>query len=281
VFGSTVVLSWNPPAAGGVPNGYVLEAGSIPGASDLLTLATGNTSTSFTASGVQAGRYYVRVRAANAAGGGGPSNEVPVIVGPGAPSPGGSPPLAPTGLVATAVGSSVVLTWNAPAVGDRPTFYVIEAGSAPGLNDLAIVSTASGATSFSASGVGPGTYYVRVRSGNAVGVGTPSSIAMLVVGGGGPGPCGGAPAAPTGLLSQVSGSTVTLSWTAAVGSPTSYVLEAGSRPGGADITQTDTGSPSTSLRAAGVSPGTYFVRVRARNACGTSGPSNEVTAIVR
>jgi predicted phage tail protein len=174
-----------------------------------------------------------------------------------------------------------VLTWNAPAVGDRPTFYVIEAGSAPGLNDLAIVSTASGATSFSASGVGPGTYYVRVRSGNAVGVGTPSSIAMLVVGGGGPGPCGGAPAAPTGLLSQVSGSTVTLSWTAAVGSPTSYVLEAGSRPGGADITQTDTGSPSTSLRAAGVSPGTYFVRVRARNACGTSGPSNEVTTIVR
>lgn len=37
---------------------------------------------------------------------------------------------------------------------------------------------------------------------------------------------------------------------------------------------------STSLAIPGVPPGTYFLRVRARNIAGTSAPSNEATVVV-
>jgi predicted phage tail protein len=274
------VLSWNPPSAGATPTGYVLEVGSVPGASDLLVYPTGSTNTSYTASGVHEGVYYVRVHASSAAGASAASNEVAVVVGAGGSVPGGSPPLAPGGLIATSAGSNVLLIWSAPVAGARPTFYIVEAGSAPGLSDLAVVSTGGSATSFSASGVGSGTYYVRVRSANSFGVSAASATVTLVVGSGG-GTCAGPPAAPAALRSEVSGSTVTLAWIAAAGNPTSYVIEAGSRPGATDAAQSDTGSPSTSMIATGVGAGTYFVRVRARNACGTSGPSNEMTVVVR
>jgi hypothetical protein len=58
------------------------------------------------------------------------------------------------------------------------------------------------------------------------------------------------------------------------------VLEAGSRSGGTDIVVTDVGG-ATSMTATNVGAGTYFVRVRAKNGCGTGAPSNEVAVIVR
>ncbi len=62
---------------------------------------------------------------------------------------------------------------------------------------------------------------------------------------------------------------------------TSYIVEAGSFPGGTNLAIVDTGSASPSFTATGVPPGDYHVRVRAKNACGTSGPSNEVIPRVR
>jgi hypothetical protein len=185
------------------------------------------------------------------------------------------------GLVTRASGSGVTLTWNRSPAGGPPTFYIIEAGSAPGRSDLADFSTGAAAPSFSTSGVGAGTYFVRVRAANAQGVSAPSSEAVLIVGAGASGPCAGPPGTPVGLRSAVSGSTVTLVWGAATGAPTSYLLEAGSSAGGTNITVSDTSSAASSLTAADVGAGTYFVRVRARNACGTGSASNEVTVVVR
>jgi hypothetical protein len=92
----------------------------------------------------------------------------------------------------------------------------------------------------------------------------------------------GTPSAPTDLTASVAGSTVTLRWTVAGGGnfPTSYVVEAGSSPGSADLARLDTANVATSFTATSVPPRTYFVRVRARNAGGDSGPSNEVTLTV-
>jgi predicted phage tail protein len=280
VLGSTVLLSWHAPDSGSPPTTYILEAGSAPGATDAIVFSTGSAATSYTAAGVAVGTYFVRIHAANAFGTSPPSNEVVATVGAGPPPTAGAP-LPPIELVASSIGSSVTLTWSRSPSGGLPTFYVVEAGSASGRRDLANFSTGSAAPSFSANGVGAGTYFARVRAGNALGVSDPSNEVVLVVGAGAPDPCTGPPGVPAGLQSAVSGSTVTLFWVAAAGAPISYVLEAGSFAGGADITVSDTGTTATSLTATNVGAGTYFVRVRARNACGAGGASNEATVSVR
>jgi hypothetical protein len=86
---------------------------------------------------------------------------------------------------------------------------------------------------------------------------------------------------PSALTSAVAGSTVTLAWQPpASGVPLSYVIEAGSSTGAANLAVFDTGSTATTLAVPNVPPGTYFVRIRARTAGGTSSPSNEIVVSV-
>jgi predicted phage tail protein len=203
-----------------------------------------------------------------------PSNEVSVTVVPTGPMPD-----APTNLVATAIGSTVTFAWTAPA-GTAASDYRVEAGSAPGLSDLANFATGSTTTSFMGTGVGAGTFFIRVRAVNAAGAGSASNEVRLVVTDA-RAPCVGAPGAPRGLTAVVSGSTVALAWAASEGAPTSYVIEAGSSTGSKDLANFDTARTSPSLRVTGVGNGAYFVRVRAKNACGASPPSNEVLVTVQ
>jgi hypothetical protein len=256
---------------------YVVEAGVSAGAADLAQVATNGPTLSLVATGVAAGAYYVRVRAANGAGVGPASDEVLAVVG-GGPGPNAPAALgAPVNLTATAAGGNVTLRWHAAS--GSPASYVIEAGSSAGARDLANVSTGSTATEFQTSGVGAGVYYVRVRAMNTNGVSAASNEVKLVVGNHAAASCGAAPPAPGSLAASVAGSTVTLVWGTAAGQPTAYVLEAGSRPGAADLATTDL--TGTSMTATAVGPGMYFVRVRAKNACGTSRPSDEIIVTVR
>jgi predicted phage tail protein len=148
---------------------------------------------------------------------------------------------------------------------------VIEAGSSAGSSNLATFDTGSSATTFTTAAP-LGTYYVRVRarSGGAVG-GRSNEVVVNVTGA-----CS-APPTPGGLTHAVNGSSVQLSWPAAEGA-TSYVLEAGSASGTSDLLASDIGNV-TSLGAT-AAPGTYYVRVRARNACGSSPPSSEAVVVV-
>ena len=95
----------------GPANSYVVQAGSSSGLSNLANFNTGNTATAFSTSGVAPGTYFIRVRGTNTAGTGPASNETMLFVAsPCAPSP-------PANLAASVSGSTVTLTWGAPASG--------------------------------------------------------------------------------------------------------------------------------------------------------------------
>ena len=186
----------------------------------------------------------------------------------------GTCPSAPQGLPAVATFSSTVtLTWLPPAVG-TPTSYVIEESSAPGgPANLANFNTGNAATSLTISDVAVGTYYVRVRAVNSCGQSAPSGEVQVIVSSSGT----SCPSAPGFLKSSVSGSTVTLSWLAPEQEfASSYVIQAGSQPGGANLANFDTGNNSPTLVAQGVPSGSYYVRVYGKNTCGLSPPSNEI-----
>jgi hypothetical protein len=255
--GSQVTVSWAPPTQGPAATQYLVFAGTSPGASDLLSGY--NVGGELSASGALGpGRYYARVQGVNGVGVGPVSPEISFVVG------GPDQPGSPSGLSATWQGTVATFRWN-PGTG--ASHYVLEAGSAPGANNLGTFNMGA-ATQYSVD-VPPGTYYVRVRSANAVGVSGPSN--EITVRG------AGAPSQPTALSATNTASTVTLRWTAPSGAaPTGYILEAGSAPGLANLAVVQLGAQTTYVAAA-PPPGTYYVRVRAVNARGTSAPSNEIT----
>ncbi len=190
-----------------------------------------------------------------------------------------SAPGAPAGLSAAVGGTTVTLTWVGPSTGDAPTSYQVEAGSATGAADLANFNTGGTATTLVVTNVPSATYFVRVRAVDSAGASAPSNEIVVIVTGGGPCAVVGV---PSSLTSTVSGSVVTLNWSAPAGGcpPTSYVIQAGSTAGGANLANFSTGSVLTTYVANGVGNGTYYVRVYATNGNGLSGPSNEIAVVV-
>jgi predicted phage tail protein len=158
--GTVATLTWN--ASSGATR-YYIEAGSAAGSSNIAVIDAGAT-TRYEVD-VPPGTYFVRVRAASATAVSGPSNEV-VVEGRGAPE-------RPTSLSSSVAGSTVTMRWFAPTTGSPPSGYLIEAGSAPGLANLATLQVGA-VTSFSTTAP-PGTYYVRVRAVNARGASQPSN----------------------------------------------------------------------------------------------------------
>ncbi len=93
--------------------------------------------------------------------------------------------------------------------------------------------------------------------------------------------CNGAPVVPTSLTASKAGDQVTVHWTAAGGAEpvTTYVLEAGSTPGANNKGTFVTPGTATSFTRAAPA-GTYYIRMFARNACGTSPASPEIVVTV-
>jgi len=173
-------------------------------------------------------------------------------------------PTAPSGLTATVNGLAVTLNWTASA--NLPTQYILQAGFAPGQTAITVPLSAA-STIFSAS-ASAGTYYVRVIASNADGTSAPSNEVTVVLTSG----CA-APGAPLNLRAIIRGGEAFIFWQRpAGGTPTGYTLQAGSAPG-----QTFTAFPTGGQTLnANVANGTYFIRVIANSACGTSAASNEL-----
>ncbi len=180
-------------------------------------------------------------------------------------------PTAPTDLWASVSGYTVQLGWTAPA--SAWLGHLIDVGSQPGLTDVTSIPLAAPATALGGP-VAAGRYYVRARAAEACGTSAASNEVIVDV------PAGCAlPAAPGPLSFAVgAGRTVALGWGTA-GSATSYVLEAGSASGLANILVTDVGAARSISTTA--PPGRYYVRVRGRGTCGQTGPaSNEAVIVV-
>lgn len=149
--GLAFTWSWTQPAGDAVES-YDLRVGTTPTDLSLAAVRLPPVPT-FSASGPP-GQYYWSVRATNGCG----VSEF-------------SPPVmvrlqsvqAPTGLRSTvSIDRTVTLEWTPPADGPTPSGYVVEAGSAPGLADLASLATAG--SPLVVPGVPAGTYFVQVRS---------------------------------------------------------------------------------------------------------------------
>jgi len=167
--GSMVSLTWQPPSD--PVTSYTLSGG-VFGASNVATVPLPGTQTSIGGT-VPGGTFFARVIASNACGTSGPSGEVFFTIG--APDP---LPAAPTNLAASMSGSTVSLTWAAPA--GPVTGYVIEGGTAAGLANIGTIQIGA-VTSFAIPGAPPGAYALRVRAITSAGNGAPSTDVVVVV----------------------------------------------------------------------------------------------------
>ena len=268
-------LSWTAPAStgGSAITGYKIEVSpnGTSGWTDLVA-NTSNTTTTYAHTGLTAGdtRHY-RVSAINTQGTGTPSNVDSATTGTSVPG-------APTGLAATASGTTAIdLSWSAPAStgGSAITGYKIESSSDGGSSwsDL-VANTASTDTAYAHVGLDPATTrHYRVSAINANGTGTPSNVDSATTG-------TTVPGAPTGLTATASGTTaIDLSWTAPAttgGSAiTGYKIEVS--PDGSSWSDlvADTASTDTAYAHVGLDPATTrHYRVSAINTQGTGTPSN-------
>jgi hypothetical protein len=189
----------------------------------------------------------------------------------------------PISLAGSVNGTTVTLVWGPPSFQDAPVLsYIIDVGSRAGFTtpDLLSLDTFSASTTLQAQGVAAGTYYVRIRARNALGISLPSNEIQVVVGIiNFPGP--NCPGAPRSLTGAGSFGTVTLSWQPPLtGTVQSYIIEAGTAPGAANIGSLNNG-PAIGFVRAGVPAGVYYVRIRAVGAgCAPGPPSNELAVTV-
>jgi hypothetical protein len=158
--GLNLALTWDSTVGA---TSYVLEAGDVSGAANLLSTNVGGLTT---LSGVApAMTYFTRVRAVNACGASPASNEAAFTLACTPP-----PPVA--GLDFTRPAGLIGLSWRA-AIG--ATSYAIQVGSSAGASDLFSGNIgAATSVSFPSSALPPGIYYLRVLAVGPCGTSVPS-----------------------------------------------------------------------------------------------------------
>ncbi len=277
-------LSWSAPVdnGGATITGYQIELSTDAGSnwSDLVA-NTRMMSTTYTHIGLlPETTYHYRISAINSAGTGNPSNI------DNATTDAASVPDTPTGLTATASGSTQIhLSWTAPSNdgGATITGYQIELSTDAGANwsDL-VANTESSATTYTHTGLPEGTTrHYRVYAINSIGESDPSNVANATTGA-----AITRPSAPVELTAAASGRTqIHLSWTAPANNGgtaiTGYRIEISADAGSnwSDLVA-NTESSATTYTHTGLPEGTTrHYRVYAINSVGESAdPSNVANA---
>ena len=276
--GTTAIdLSWTAPSSdgGSAITGYRIEVSSDGGSSwNDREANTGSTTTTYSHTGLSAGttRHY-RVSAINANGTGTASNVDNATTTTTVPG-------APTGLTATASGTSTIdLDWTAPADdgGASITGYWIEVSSDGGSSWISlVVDTDDTNTTYEDRLPAGSTRHYRVSAINANGTGAASNVDDATTD-----DAATVPGAPTSLTATASGSNrIDLDWTAPSdnggASISGYRIEVSPNgSSGWSNRETNTGNTSTGYSHTGLSAGTTrYYRVSAINTNGTGNPSN-------
>jgi subtilisin family serine protease len=179
--------------------------------------------------------------------------------------------------VATLHGTTLVMSWAAPAEGGPLTTYVLQAALEQSFASVIYQATLGNVTSATVDGVPAGTFYLRIVARNAAGDGLPSDV--RVIASGVPTGCTAPPTSPGSFtILKLGGNLVRLSrTTGGASNPASdYVLQAALEPGFTTFVYNQPlGGAATSVETTAPA-GTFYVRVVARNTCGDSSPSNVI-----
>jgi CSLREA domain-containing protein len=268
-IGSGVVLTWSEPA-GGLPMAYAITWGTTPTDWNLPMQLVAATDGRFEFSALPAGTYYFRVQAIGTSDLSPASPPATATVTTSAAVPG--PPQA---LQVAASNSGLQAWWRASFIGAAPTLYDVQIGTALGRSDVADPTVPE--PSLNAT-PGAGSYWVRTRAMTGGAVGAWSSSVQVPVGSA---TCTSAPGTPILLPVTTSASTANLTWWPGPGDvAATYELQLAPGAGLAPIRTLATDGPGTSVVWTPFT-GRFAVRIAARNACGTSVRSNEVSFTVR
>ncbi len=178
--GTTGILTWGAGPAGGAPLAVFIEAGTAPGAANLVATYL-PLSTHLSVPGLPPGTYFVRVYAVNASGRSLPSNEVRLDV----PVGGGCTAPPASALNINVAGSTVAFAWT-PVGGVAG--YRVEVGTGPAGPMLVSQALPASTTSVAYPGAPAGTFYARVVTVSPCGAESGSAVVPFSVAGGGPGP---------------------------------------------------------------------------------------------
>jgi hypothetical protein len=242
---------------------YGVQVSTSPSFTSTVVNQTGITTTSYAVSGLSNNTtYYWRVNATNAAGTSawsGSRSFTTIVAAPSAPT------LSSPADGATGVATNPTLSWNAST---GAASYGLQVSTSSSFSSTVVNQTGITTTSYAASGLSNNaTYYWRVNATNAGGTSAWSSSRSFTT-------IVAAPSAPT-LSSPTSGATgvatnPTLSWNASTGAA-SYGLQVSTSSSFSSTVVNQTGITTTSYAASGLTNNTtYYWRVNATNAGGTS-----------
>jgi fibronectin type 3 domain-containing protein len=180
---------------------------------------------------------------------------------------GAQPPPAPTGLAATAGNAQITLSWTAST---GATSYNVYRGTTAGGESKTAIKTGLTSTAYTDNSVTNGQiYYYKVAAVNSAGTSGLSNETS--------GTPMGPPPAPANLTASAGSGQITLKWTASAGA-TSYNIYRGTTSNGESGTPIKTGVTSATYTDTGLTKGqTFYYKVAAVNANGTSPLSAQVS----
>jgi predicted phage tail protein len=214
--------------------------------------------------------YYYKIQATNAGGNSSWSNEASAKTN----TPPATIPVAPSNLIATATGTSVInLSWIDNAANE--TSYVLQRSLAAVSGFTTIATLAANTTSYSNTGLNSSTtYYFKVQAVNSVGNSAWSNVANATTSASGP------PVVPTQLVAKSTGcSTINLTWIDNSSNETSFDLRRSTSLSGTYTTIATLPANAITYTNTGLTKGRkYYYKVRAVNAAGNSAFGNIANA---